>query len=312
MRGRRRLSLIAAVFAATLIAGCASEEGRLTEEPKEGPTITIGSANFAESQILAEIYAGVLKDKGYDVQTKLNIGAREAYFPALEKGSIDLFPEYTGSALAYLAKDPSASKPDSDENYENLTAELQGKGLTALDYAPAQDSDGIVVNKQTADKYGLKTVGDLKAHASELVMGGPPECPKRYACLMGLEKAYGIEFKEFKPLDVAGPLTVKALKENAIQVANLFTTQSAIAANDFVLLDQTAKPIAGAENVVPIVRDEILDAYDTLEADVNAVSAKITTQALTELNERVEIGKQDADVVAADWVKQEGLVADTK
>lgn len=312
MRARRRNWLIALTVVATLVVGCASEEGQLTEEPKDGPKITIGSANFAESQILAEIYAAVLADKGYDVDTRLNIGARETYFPALKNGSIDLFPEYTGSALSYLAKDPSASKPDSDENYQNLTAELDGQGLTALDYAPAQDADGIVVNKQTAEEYGLEKVSDLTEHASELVMGGPPECPKRYACLLGLKEAYGIEFKEFKPLDVAGPITVKALKDNAIQVANLFTTQSAIAANGFVLLDQSEKPIAGAENIVPIVTDEVLEAYDTLEADVNAVTAKITTQALTELNERVEVDKEDPDVVAADWVKQQGLVTDTK
>ncbi len=306
----RRMSVIAAV-AAALVAGCTSEEGQLTEGPKEGPQITVGSANFAESQVLAEIYTQALAAKGYDAKSKLNIGARETYFPALEKGSVDLFPEYTGSALSYLAKDPSASKPDSDENYEALTAELEDKDLTALDYAPAQDSDGIVVNKQTADKYSLEKVSDLKPHASELVMGGPPECPKRYACLLGLKEAYGIEFKEFKPLDVAGPITVKALKDDAIQVANLFTTQSAIAANGFVLLDQSEKPIAGAENIVPIVRNETLDAYDTLEADVNVITEKITTEALTELNERVEVGKEDADVVAADWLKEEGLVTDT-
>lgn len=304
---KRRFIPIAAIIAVVLFAGCASEEGDLAE-PKDGPQIVVGSANFPESQILAEIYAQALEAKGYDATTKLNIGARETYFPALRSGSIGMFPEYTGSALSYLAKDPSASKPDPDENYEGLTAELEGTGLTALDFAPAQDADGIVVNKETAEKYDLETVADLEPHASELVMGGPPECPKRFACLLGLKEAYGIEFKEFKPLDVAGPLTVKALKENAIQVANLFTTQSAIAANDFVLLDQTDEPIAGAENVVPIVRDEILDAYDTLEADVNAVTAKLTTQGLTDLNERVEVDKEDADEVAAAWLQAEGLL----
>jgi osmoprotectant transport system substrate-binding protein len=284
---------------------CASEENA----QKEGPTITVGSANFPESQILAEIYAQGLEAEGYTVQKKLNIGAREAYFPALEKGSIDFFPEYTGSALAYLSKDPSASKPDEDENFENLTSELGEKGLTALEMAAAQDQDGIVVNKQTADKYDLQTLSDLKPVAKDLVMGGPPECPQRYACALGLKQAYGIEFKEFKPLDVAGPLTVKALKENAIQVANLFTTQSAIPANDFVLLEQDGAKLAGAENVVPVVRDEIVDAYgQEFEDAVNAITAKLTTENLTSLNERVEIDKDDADVVAGEWLEAEGLV----
>ena len=306
----RLLSSFAAAVLVTM-AACTEEAGELTE-PKDGPTITVGSANFPESQILAEIYAGALEDKGYEVERKLNIGARETYFPALEKGSIDLFPEYTGSALSYLSKDPSASKPDPDENYDNLVTQLEKKELTALEMADAQDQDGIVVNKETADEYSLEKVSDLKPHAGELVMGGPPECPKRYACLLGLKEAYGIEFKEFKPLDVAGPLTVKALKENAVQVANLFTTQSAIPANGFVLLEQDT-PIAGAENVVPIVRNEIVDAYgDEFEDAVNAVTGKLTTEGLTDLNKLVEVDKDDPDAVAADWLKQEGLVEDTK
>lgn len=307
-----KVRLLSSFAAAVLVAmfACTEEAGDLTE-PKEGPTITVGSANFPESQILAEIYAAALEGKGYDVERKLNIGARETYFPALEKGSIDLFPEYTGSALSYLAKDPSASKPDADENYDNLVAELEKKNLTALEMADAQDQDGIVVNKETADTYSLEKISDLEPHASELVMGGPPECPKRFACLLGLKEEYGIEFKEFKPLDVAGPLTVKALKENAVQVANLFTTQSAIAANDFVLLEQDT-PIAGAENVVPIVRDEIVDAHGNEFADtVNAVTAKLTTQGLTDLNKRVEVDKDDPDAVAAEWLEEEGLLADS-
>ena len=308
MRKARSLSLLAAL---ALTFACTQEAGELTE-PKEGPAITVGSANFAESQILAEIYAGALEDKGYDVQRKLNIGARETYFPALEKGSIDFFPEYTGSALSYVSKDPSASKPDAQQNYDNLAGELEKKELTALEMAEAQDQDGIVVNKQTAEKYSLEKISDLEPHADELVMGGPPECPKRFACLLGLKEEYGIEFKEFKPLDVAGPLTVKALKENAVQVANLFTTQSAIPANGFVLLEQD-KPIAGAENVVPIVRNEIVEAYgQDFEDAVNGVTEKLTTEGLTALNERVEVDKDDPDEVAADWLQEEGLVEGTE
>jgi osmoprotectant transport system substrate-binding protein len=306
----RRGFAAAAIALLVVAVGCSQETSQVSGEPspKDGPKITVGSANFAESQILAEIYAGGLKDKGFPVSTKLNIGARDAYFPALVKGSLDFFPEYTGSALAYLSKDPSASKPDEQTNYDNLVAQLEKKKLAALEMASAQDSDGIVVNKQTADKYSLKTLSDLEPHASELVMGGPPECPKRFACLLGLKEAYGIEFKEFKPLDVAGPLTVKALKENAVQVANLFTTQSAIAANDFVLLEQDKTHIAGAENIVPIVRQEILDAYGTdFQQAVDAITAKITTENLTGLNKRVEIDKEDASDVAADWLKTNNL-----
>jgi osmoprotectant transport system substrate-binding protein len=310
LRIRRTFASIALLVLAAGL-GCGRQEGTTvggSPSPKNGPKITIGSANFAESQILAEIYAQGLAAKGYKVGKKLNIGAREVYFPALLSGHIDMLPEYTGSTLAYLTKEADASKPDAETNYQNLVAALRNKNITALEMAAAQDQDGIVVNKQTAEKYGLKKVSDLKAHASELVMGGPPECPQRHACLKGLEDVYGIHFKDFKPLDVAGPITVKALKSNEIQVADLFTTQSAIPANGFVLLEQDP-PIAGAENVVPIVRDEIVEAYgDDLKNDVNAITAKITTKNLTAMNKRVEIDKDDADQVAADWLESEGLV----
>jgi osmoprotectant transport system substrate-binding protein len=276
--------------------------------PKDGPTITVGSADFPESFILAEIYAQGLEAKGYTTETKLNIGSRELYFPALEKGTIDLFPEYTGSLLSYLSKQKETPSPDSDETYAAAEKQLDGKNLTMLDYAPAQDKDGIVTNKQSVDKYDLSKLSDLKAHGSMLVMGGPPECKTRQACLKGLQTVYKIKFKEFKPLDAGGPQTIQALKANQIQIANLFTTDPRIAANDFVLLEDDKGPLAGAENVVPVVRDETLDAYDAeLTAAVNAITETLTTEGLLALNDRVVNDKEDAEDVAADYLAEEDL-----
>jgi osmoprotectant transport system substrate-binding protein len=305
----RRVFAIAAIALALVAGACSSKKetaGSVT--PKSGPTIVVGSSNFYESKILAEIYAQGLKAKGYNTAKKLNIGARELYFPALLKGTFNFFPEYTGSALVYLSKNPNASKPDSNANYTDLGTELKKKNLTAYKMANAQDQDGIVVNKATADKYNLKTLSDLKAAGPQLVMGGPPECPKRQACIKGLQDVYGVHFKQFKPLDTGGPLTVSALKNNAIQVANLFTTDPSIVANNFVLLEQDpGKIITGAENVVPIVRDSIAKTYGTdLAAAVNAITSKITTAGLTELNKQVVVDKKDPADVARTWLSNNG------
>jgi osmoprotectant transport system substrate-binding protein len=312
MRARRALGLAAVVL--LLSVGCSDTKDTDTTDtadtvaPKDGPKITIGSANFSESKILAEIYAQGLKAKGYKTATKLNLGAREVYFPALEKGSIDFFPEYTGSALNFLTKQTDAAKPEPQETYDLLAAELKEVELTAFEMAYAQDKDGIVTNEETADKYSLEKVSDLKAHGSMLVMGGPPECKTRIACLKGLEEVYGIEFKEFKSLDAGGPQTIQALKGNAIQVANLFTTDARIAAQGFVVLEHD-EPIVGAENVVPVVRNEIAQGYgDEFAEAVNAITAKLTTDNLTQLNKRVDIDKDDPDDVAGSFLRDNDLI----
>lgn len=303
---RRMLATLALLVVSV---ACAQDDGDTAGEvtQKEGPRITVGSADFTESIILAEVYAQGLEAKGYDVATKPRIGAREVYFPALEKGDIDLFPEYTGSLLSYLTKQKKTASPDSDETYEQVTGELEGTDVTLLEMAEAQDRDGIVVNKGTAEEFDLTKISDLAPHADELVMGGPPECRERAACLKGLKDVYGIEL-EFKPLDTGGPQTIQLLKANEIQVANLFTTDSRIAQNDFVLLEDD-KGIAGAENVVPAVRTETLEAYDDELADaINEITATFTTENLTELNSKVDNDKEDPDDVAAEFLSEEGLV----
>lgn len=302
MRTRFALSL---VIGALLTAACAGEEspGQVTGD---GPSITVGSANFTESIVLAEIYAQGLEAEGYEVSKKLNIGAREVYFPALQEGDIDFLPEYTGSLLSFLTKQKVTASPDSEETLADLEKELP-EGVTALEMAEAQDKDGIVANKETAEEHNLTKVSDLEPVASELVLGGPPECPTRQACLKGLEEVYGIEFKEFKALDPSGPQTVTLLESNEIQVANLFTTDARIAEKGFVLLEDD-KGIVGAENVLPVVRDEIVEAHgEEFEEFVNSITSKLTTDGLTELNKRVDIDKEDAEDVAADWLSENGL-----
>lgn len=264
-------------------------------------SVVVGSANFPENELLADIYAGALKAKGVTVTTKLNIGSRETYVPALKSGEINVLPEYTGSFALYLNK--AADVADEAKALASLKAALPDT-LTILDPSKAQDKDSVVVTAETASKYSLKAIGDLALVASQLVLGGPPEWPSRANGVPGLKAVYGLTFKEFRPLDVAGPLTVTALKNGQVQAANLFTTDPAIKANNFVVLDDP-KSLFGAQNVIPVVSKA--KASPTVTAALNAVSAKLDTDTLATLVTKVVVDKADASTVANDWLKANGL-----
>ncbi len=279
---------------ALLAAACGSGEDATTE----GPTITVGSANFSENALVAEIYAQVLEGEGYSVDRNLNIGARAVYAVALESGELDLVPEYVGTALAFLDGTPTS---DSEATAAALRDAWSGAGIAVLDPAEAQDKNGIVVRQDTADALGLSKISDLADH-TDLVFGGPPECPEREFCLIGLTDVYGLSFAEFKPLDVGGALTVAALEEDAIQVGLLFTSDGVIAAKGFVLLEDD-KGLQTAENLTPVIRQEIIDAYgDNLVEALNKVSGELTTAELSEMNRRIGIDGDDPEQVATDWI----------
>lgn len=306
---KKHLALVAAAAASLTLAACSS--GNPLASPSAGGSnpsgstaavsVVVGSANFPENELLAQIYAQALKAKGVDVSTKLNIGSRETYLPALKNGEINLLPEYTGALARYLNSDADISTTDAA--LASLKSALP-ENLTVLDPAPAQDNDSITVTRATADQYNLKTIEDLVPHAPQLVLGGPPEWKNRSYGIPGLEKTYGLQFKSFKALDTAGPLTVQALKNGQVQAANLFTTDPAIKANDFVTLEDT-KSFFGSQNVIPVITKE--KATPEVTAALNAVSAKLDTDTLATLVSKVVTDKQDADQVAADWLKSAGL-----
>ncbi|MEU4190330.1 ABC transporter substrate-binding protein [Kribbella sp. NPDC026611] len=285
------------------LAGCGGGGDQLggnnagsSPAPSKVSSITVGSADFSESQLLAEIYGQALAGKGIDVKKKPNIGNRETYMAALKDGSVDLVPEYTGAALAYF--DKNSTETDPDKAYDALKKALPS-GLEVLDKSPAADEDTIVVTKATADKYSLKSLGDLKG--KNLVAGGSSEFKVRSAGLKGLKEKYGVEFKEYKTLDAGGPLSIKALTDNQIQVTNLFTTQSVIKDQGLVQLDDPEK-ILPPNNIVPLIRTD--HKSDDVAAVLNAVDAKLTTDALTDLVKRIDVGKESADAVAKDWLSK--------
>jgi osmoprotectant transport system substrate-binding protein len=305
MRRIRLGGTAVAVCLALLLAACGGDDAlEGGTQPNEQASVTVGSTNFPEQLILAQMYAAVLEKAGVTVETRLNLGNREVVFPALEKGEIDLLPEYNGSVLTFL--DENATQVTSEEVNTALTPLLDAKGLVALEPSPAEDKDGLAVTKETSDRLGLTKVSDLKGKASQLVIGGPPELETRPAGIPGLKKVYGIEnFKEFKALDAGGPLTTSALNKGDIDVGRVFTTQGAIAEFGWVLLEED-KPLQPAQNIVPIGRKDAMT--DQVKQALNAISARITTEQLTELNKQVDVDKQDPEKVANDWLTQQGLL----
>ena len=263
-------------------------------------TIIVGSADFPESQLLATIYAKALAAKGIAVETKLNIGSREVYIPALLDGSIDLLPEYAGATLSYLDKNATAHSP---ADVASALKAVLPKGVSMLTPSAAQDSDSVAVTRATAEKHKLKTIADLAPVASEMVLGGPPEWKTRKEGIIGLKELYGLEFKSFKSLDVGGPLTLSALVNGQVQAANLFSTDPAIAANDLVVLDDV-KNLFPAQNIVPVIATPKLS--DVVTKTLDAVSAALTTKDLVVMNGRLA-NHDSFDVVAGDWLTEHKL-----
>ena len=300
MRKLFRSRVVGATFVmlALVLSACGSGD----DGPKDGTAIEIASFGFGESEILGEIYKQALEADGYTVNHQVQVGPREVLKPALESGAVHFVPEYVGSALeAGFGIEPSA---DADETRDKLIEAYEPAGIAVLDLAPAEDKNTFVVTKALADELGLSKVSDL-SKVDDLVLGGPPECPERPRCQLGLESVYGLEIAEFKALDAGGSLTVAALNGGEIDAGLFFTTYLFI--DEFLALEDD-EGLQPAENIVPVVSQEILDEYgSSLEDLINDVSAKITTEALIEMNERF-FAPEDADAIALDFLVENGFI----
>lgn len=295
--------LLAGTAATALGLGLTACGGDPTATPGgEGDTIVVGSASFGESQILAEIYAQALEAKGIDAKTQLDIGAREAYIGAIKDGTIDLFPEYTGNLLLFF--DPKATATAPDEVEEALEEALP-EGLEVLDASAAEDKDSLNVTAEFAEKHDLASIEDL-AGIKGLRLAANPEFKTRAYGLPGLERVYGITGVKFVAIsDGGGPATVKALTSGTVDVADIYSTTPSIAENDLVTLEDP-KHLIAAQNVVPLIREDA--STDEVEEVLDAVSAKLTTEELLELNAAFagEEKPSPADV-AAEWLKANDL-----
>jgi osmoprotectant transport system substrate-binding protein len=300
----RLLAVLAVVLA--LITACGSSNplggGEISGDLK---SIKVGSADFTESKILAEIYAQALEANGFTVGRQFGIGSRETYIPAVQDHSIDLIPEYTGNLLQYFDAESTATTPETV--LLALFKALPGD-LSILYPSPAEDKDTLAVTEETAQRWNLKTIADLAARSPEVKVGGPSEFQTRQTGLVGLKAKYGLDIApaNFVAIsDGGGPATVQALKSGAVTAANIFSTSPAIEQSNLVPLEDPENAFLAA-NVVPLVASQKMS--NELKTVLDAVSAKLTTEALIELNTSVE-GNQgvDPDEAAEKWIQDNGF-----
>ena len=302
----RRVFLLASLL--LFSAACGNGDGARATEDVPEDAIIVGSFDFSESILLAEIYATALEENDFVVERDFDLGSREIVQPALEQDRIDLVPEYLGAAVTFVTLGRTVATSSSEDMHEILEERLGDLGIAVLDYARAQDQNGFVVSEATATQYNLIRLSDLKPFAPELDFGGPPECADRPTCLRGLESVYGLDFREFEALDVGGPDTVAALEGGEVDVALLFTTDPIIDEKDFVLLEDD-KELQPAENVVPFLRQDVIDRHGRDVVDVlDSVTHELTTDRLRKLNERVTLRGQRVDTVAEDFLRATGVV----
>jgi osmoprotectant transport system substrate-binding protein len=307
MSSTRRSSLaILAAILALITAACGSSNplggGEISGDLK---SIAVGSADFTESKIIAELYAQALEANGFAVRRQFGIGSRETYIPAVQDHSIDLIPEYTGNLLQYFDKETPATT--SDAVLLGLLKALPGD-LSILYPSPAEDKDTLAVTESTAQKWNLKSIEDLAKHSPEVKVGAPSEFQTRVTGLVGLKDKYGLVIApaNFVAIsDGGGPATVQALTGGTVTAANIFSTSPSIEQNKLVVLEDPKNTFLAA-NVVPLVASQKMS--NELKTVLDAVSAKLTTEGLIQLNADVEGNKGvDPDEAAAKWIKDNGF-----
>ena len=298
-RGRIAAGVVAA-GALLALSACSSGGGALggNTSTSSSDSVTIGSAAFGESEILMQVYGQALAANGVKVNYKPSIGQRDVYLKALQDGSIDLIPEYSGNLLQFYKKDSTATS--SDDVYTALKSALP-KGYEVLDQAEAQDADSYNVTKEFSEKWGVTSLADLSKVTDPLTVGANPEFETRPYGIPGLKSAYGVT-ATLKPInDSGGPLTVAALKNGDVQLADIYTTTPAIKDNGFVTL-KDPKSLIAAQNIVPLINTS--KATDKVKEVLNKVSAELTTDDLITMNsENQGSSKTAPDVVAKNWLK---------
>jgi len=295
----RRVAALALVMA--VVAGCTREPAPPPQDPRR-PSVVVASFDFPESEILAELYGQALRARGYPVELVARLGAREVVEPALEQGKVDLVPEYLGTVLTFIDDGGLAPSSDPETTHARLRQAFATRGVSVAAFAPAEDRNGFVVTGDLARRRGLQRISDLAPLAGRLTFGGPPECPGRPLCLKGLRDRYGLEFARFQAMP-SRRVTADALETGEIDVGMIETTDASQIGQDLVQLEDD-RGLQPAENVVPVVRRQVVDRYGPgLVRLLDAVSAQLTTAELRGLNRQVVVDDQPPSGVAAGWLR---------
>jgi len=313
----RSLALLATAAATLILAACGSSSKTTSNStpasttpasaatgPGAGkPAVTIGDKNFAEENILGQLYAQALKAKGYTVNVKENVGSTEIAYKALTSGQIDMYPEYTGvllSAIAGKTTNPSSATAA----LAVARAFVAKENLTLLEPTPFYDSNVLATLPAYAAAHHLASIADLASLGKSVRLGGPPEFATRFEGLPGIQKEYGVN-PTFVPIAIE--LSYRALESKQVDVQNVFSTDGQLLGGQFKLLADP-KHVFGYQNVAPIVRNSVLSAEGPeFAATLNHVSSLLTIPAIQQMNKAVSIDKQSAVTVAAQFLKANGL-----
>jgi osmoprotectant transport system substrate-binding protein len=268
------------------------------------PPVTIGDKNFAEENILGQLYTQALEAKGYKVTLKENVGSSEIIYKALTSGQIEMYPEYTGTLLSAIANQ-TKEPPSAAAAYQQAKAFVEKQGLTLLSYTPFYDSDALATLPSYASAHHLTSIADLKSLGKAVTLGAPPEFATRFEGLLGLKQEYGV-VPTFKPIAIE--LSYKALESGQVDVQNVFSTDGQLLSGKFKILADP-KHVFGFQNVAPVVKQSVLAAEGPAFAEtLNKVSSLLTIKAIQQMNAAVSIDKQSASSVARQFLVANGLV----
>jgi glycine betaine/choline ABC-type transport system substrate-binding protein len=318
IRGRSGFASAAVVALVVGIAACGGSSSSTTSGAQVNliqsnsangkTTITVGSKNFSEEFILGQIYAQALKAAGYDVKTHLNLGSETVALKAIKDGQISGYPEYTSTALGSFFHVPANKIPsDATRAYNEAKADLAKAGIVAYPPTPFADSNAVGTLTTTAEKLGLKDISDLTDKSQNLVLAGSPECPVRIDCLAGLEKNYGLRFKQFKPVHIGSRYTVLDKRDTDLSI--LFTSDAQLASLTKYTILNDDKSLIPPGNVIFIASKKVADqAGPDFGATIEKVQSNMTLPVIQELNSRVDIDKQDPAAVAHQYLKSLGYV----
>jgi osmoprotectant transport system substrate-binding protein len=316
----RRLAIVAALSALVLAVASCGGGGRSSTiagpqanlirlNPANGKTtITVGSKNFSEEFILAEIYAQALRAAGYSVKTRLNLGSEQVALNAVKDGQVSGYPEYTSTALGSFFHVPASEIPSTPSRaYDKAKADLAGEGIVAFPPTPFADSNAVGTLASTARALGLRDISDLTSKSQNLVLAGSPECRVRVDCLAGLEQTYGLRFKQFTPVAIGQRYAV--LNNGAANLSILFTSDAQLASLNKYTVLRDDKGLIPPGNVIFIASKKLVDrAGPDLLSTIEKVQGNLTLPVIQELNYRVDIGKQSPAAVARQYLTQLGYV----
>jgi glycine betaine/choline ABC-type transport system substrate-binding protein len=318
-RLRAVLALLAAAILAVGIVACGDDdeggdEGASADLIEENPDnngvqVTVGSKNFTEQIILGEIYAQALEAAGYDVSTDLNLGDETVALAALQDGEVDAYPEYTSTALtSFFEFAPEDVPDDPQQAFEDSQDEFEGLGLQSFPPTPFSSANAVGLLTETADELGAEKISDLEGKSRDLTLYGSPECRQRIDCLVGLEQNYGLEFKEFTPVDIG--LRYQVLDNGDADLSILFTTDAQLFTDpDTYTILEDDKGVLPTGNVLFVATQDIVEeAGADFGETVESVQENLSLEVMQELNARVDVDREKEADVAHDYLVQFGYV----